>query len=305
MHVIRLPGAAMLQIVEQHQHGGAGKRDRRRLEMKRPGEHKSGQHRCEHDDRAAQQHPVGHHAGRVHPHDEDAALRARAQRAAPDEVHERRLHDQHDQSHRRDIDEKGIEAEARLRADQYVGRIADQGRGAADIRSEDLGKQERIRRQFQFLGDHQRHRHDQKNRAHVVEDRREDRGRELQHEQDAGRVRPHPLRRGDGEILKQPRAARDRDQDHHAGQEPDRIPIDALDRLALVERADDDDDHRADQRHDGMIERTDDDEDIGDGKHRQRHPHRVETEEKLRRERLIHAAHFAMKFPRLYCAGQR
>jgi len=50
-----------------------------------------------------------------------------------------------------------------------------------------------------------------------------------------------------------------------------------------------------------MIERTGDDEGIGDGKHRQRRPHRVETEQKVRRDGLIHALHFAMKFAGLYC----
>ena len=83
--------------------------------------------------------------------------------------------------------------------------------------------------------------------------------------------------------------------------EADRIPIDAPDRLALVEQADDDDHHRGDQRNDRMIERAGDDEGIGDGEHRQLHPHRIETENKMRRDRLVHAAHFAMKFAGLYC----
>jgi hypothetical protein len=71
--------------------------------------------------------------------------------------------------------------------------------------------------------------------------------------------------------------------------------------IALVEQADDDDHHRGDQRNDRMIERAGDDEGIGDGEHRQRHPHRIETENKMRRDRLVHAAHFAMKFAGLYC----
>jgi hypothetical protein len=49
----------------------------------------------------------------------------------------------------------------------------------------------------------------------------------------------------------------------------------------LVEQADDDDHHRGDQRNDRMIERAGDDEGVGDGKHRQRHPHRIETENKM------------------------
>jgi hypothetical protein len=69
----------------------------------------------------------------------------------------------------------------------------------------------------------------------------------------------------------------------------------------LVEQADDDDHHRGDERNDRMIERAGDDEGISDGKHRQRRPHRVEPEKEMRRHGLIHAAHFAMKFPGLYC----
>src|SRR5262249_19776387 len=67
-----------------------------------------------------------------------------------------------------DIDQEGIEIEARLGADQDVGRIADQGRGAADIRGEHFSEQERKGRQFQLLGVHQRHRHNEKNRADIV-----------------------------------------------------------------------------------------------------------------------------------------
>jgi hypothetical protein len=207
MHMIRLPAAALLQIVEQHEHGGAGDRDGRRLEMQRAREDERGQHRREHRDRAAQQHPIGHHAGRIHAHDQDAALRARLQRTPPDQVDKRRLHGHHQQRRRRDIGEEGVEVEARLRADQDIGRVADQGRGAADIGGEHLGEQKRKGRQLQLLGDYQRDRHHEKNGADIVEHRRENGRGKLQHEQNARRVRPHPLRRHDCEVLEQPRAA--------------------------------------------------------------------------------------------------
>jgi hypothetical protein len=207
MHMIRLPAAAMLQIVEQHEHCGAGKRDGRRLEMQRAREDERGQHRREHRDRAAQQHPIGHHAGRIHAHDKDAAFLAGVQRASPDQVNKRRLHRHHQQRGRRDIGEEGVEIEARLRADQDIGRVADQGRGAADVGGEHFRKQKRKGRQLQLLGDHQRDRHHEKNGADIVEHRRENGRRQLQHEQNAGRIRPHPLRRHDCEVLKQPRAA--------------------------------------------------------------------------------------------------
>ncbi len=137
--------------------------------------------------------------------------------------------------------------------------------------------------------------------ADIVQHGGKERRGDLQHEQDAGRVRLHPLRRPDGEILEKPGATRDRDQDHHAGKQADRVPIDAPDRLALIERANDDDDHRPDQRHHRAIERAGNNESVGDGEHRQRDPHRIEAEHDVGRECTVHAAHFAMKFRQLYC----
>jgi len=75
-----------------------------------------------------------------------------------------------------------------------------------------------------------------------------------------------------------------RDQDHHAGQKADRVPVDALDRLGLVKRSEDDNDRRADQRHDGAIGAAGNDERINDGEHRHRNPHRVEAEREMRRK---------------------
>ena len=45
---------------------------------------------------------------------------------------------------------KSLKREPDLRADQDVGRIADQRRGAADVGGEDLGEQERIGRHFEL-----------------------------------------------------------------------------------------------------------------------------------------------------------
>ena len=55
--------------------------------------------------------------------------------------------DDHDDDHdRRHVDEKVVERQARPAGDDDVGRIADQGRRAADVGGEHLGDQERHRR---------------------------------------------------------------------------------------------------------------------------------------------------------------
>jgi hypothetical protein len=68
----------------------------------------------------------------------------------------------------------------------------------------------------------------------------------------------------DRQILKHSGPARDRDQDHHAGEQADRIPVDALERLLLVYHADKDHRAAADERHDGTIDLLGDDDSVGD-----------------------------------------
>ena len=153
-------------------------------------------------------------------------------------MHHDRLHHHDQRGDRPEIDEEGVEIEPGQRADQNIGRVADQRRGAADVGGEHFGEQKRIGRDVEFLGDRERHRHDQEHRRDIVEERGEHRRGELQHQQDAGGARLDPLRRPDRQILEQPGPPRDRDQDHDAGEKADGIPVDALDRLVLIERAD-------------------------------------------------------------------
>ena len=97
------------------------------------------------------------------------------------------LDHQHDDDHRRQVIDEVVEVEPDQRADQDVGRIADQGGGAADVGGEDLGEQEGIGRNLELAGDGQRHRHDQQHGGDVVEQRRQQRGDHLQQQQDAPR----------------------------------------------------------------------------------------------------------------------
>ena len=62
-------------------------------------------------------------------------------------------------------------------------------------------EQEGVGRDPQLLGDDHGHRHDQQHRRHVVEEGRDDGGDDLQHEQDAGRMRPGLSRRPDRQEL--------------------------------------------------------------------------------------------------------
>ncbi len=182
--------------------------------------------------------------------------------------------------------DEGVEVEPDERADHDVGRIADQRRGAADIGGEHLGEQERIGRNVELPGDGERHRHDQKHRRHVVEQRGNDGGGELQQQQDPGGIGLRPLRRPYRQIFEHAGAARDRHQDHHAGEQPDGVPVDALERLVLVERADADHQRRADEGDDRAVELVPNDDGIGDAKDDGRDHHRIEAEEDVRRERL-------------------
>ena len=205
---------------------------------------KRGDHGGQYHKRLPEQGPVDDGLFRAHPHDERPARRRRSERSSPEQMNHERLHRHDHHDHRREVDDEGVEVEADKRADQDIGGIADQGRRAADIGGEHFGEQERIGRDVELLGDRERHRHHQQHRRHVVEQRRYDGGGDLQQQKDAGGVRLRFLRRPDREIFEHPGAARDRHQDHHAGEQPDRVPVDALEGLVLVERPDDDH-HRA------------------------------------------------------------
>ena len=77
--------------------------------------------------------------------------------------------------------------------------------------------------------------------------------------------------------------ARHRDQNHHAGQQAERVPIDAFDCLFLVEHADDDHDAGAGQRDDGAVDLFRHDDGVGDGQDAGGDPHRTEAEIDVRR----------------------
>ena len=182
----------MRPVVEQHQNGGAEHGDGGRLQMQRPRQHEGDHDDGEHGERLLEQHPVLDRIRRIHRHHPRLGVVRRLEILAPEEMDDQRLHHHDDDDHRRQVIDEIVEGEADLRADQDVGRIADQGGGAADIGGEDFREQIRVGRDLQRAADGERHRHDQQHRGDVVEEGREHGGGDLQDEQDAGRDAPSP-----------------------------------------------------------------------------------------------------------------
>ena len=86
------------------------------------------------------------------------------------------------------------------------------------------------------------------------------------------------LCRDNRDVFEHSGAARDRHQDHHAGEQADRVPVDALDGFRLVENSDQDHHRSADQRDDRAIDLLRHDDRVGDGQDDRRDPHRIEAE---------------------------
>jgi hypothetical protein len=122
-----------------------------------------------------------------------------------------------------------------VRPDHDVRRIADQGRRSADVRREDLDQNERHSRDPQQIGQKQRHRYDKQDRRQVVEKCRQH-GRGTGEQEDQTEWAPlRELRDPQRDVGEHTRALRQRDQDHHPDQQPERFPVDRLDSLVDVE----------------------------------------------------------------------
>jgi hypothetical protein len=142
-------------------------------------------------------------------------------------------------------------------------RVADQRRRAADIGGEHFGDQERKGRDLQLAGDGKRHRRHQQHRADIVEDCGDEERHQLNQQEKRGWMRAGKLRRAYGGILKHARALGDRGDDHQPGERADGVPVDALERLGLVERAGQHRNASGDQRDDGAVDPVPDDDRIG------------------------------------------
>src|ERR1051326_6918811 len=100
--------------------------------------------------------------------------------------------------------------------------------------------------------------------------------------------RPH------GHMLEHAAAPRDGDEHHHAGQERDRVEIDAADRLVLAQHTRDDHRARSKHRDNGAVDTLGDDEEIGEHEQDRRHPHRLASRERRCGGDLLHARSFLL-----------
>ena len=155
------------------------------------GQNDDGDHRR----RLLQQPHIGDGIGGVHAHDSGAVTGVGLHAATPEQMDHHDLHRQHDDNDGSQVNDEIVKRDSRERTDQDVGRIADQGRGAADVRGEDLCEEEGIGRDFEFATDGERYRRDQQNGRHIVQQSREDGGDYAEHDQNARRIGLHPLRR--------------------------------------------------------------------------------------------------------------
>ena len=107
-------------------------------------------------------------------HDSFALVIAHTELASVHEVEDRKYGSHDEQNARRVVDDEVEERKIRCRSDHDIGRIADERCGTTDIRSKDLGDEERDRIDIeQELANRVGNRTDQENRGHVIEQRRE------------------------------------------------------------------------------------------------------------------------------------
>ena len=193
------------------------------------------------------------------------------------------LGDQHQQHHRTEVDDEVVEAEAGGGADDDVRRVADQGRRAADVGGEDLDEEERVGRELELLGDHQGDRRDEQHGGDVVEQRRDHRGDHGEQGHDRRRMAPRQLGRQDRQVLEHAAAPRQRDQQHHADEQRQRVEILAGDGLALVDDAEADHQRAAEQRHDRAVDPLDHDRGVGRDQQQGGNQQRIEAKQGGRR----------------------
>ena len=125
------------------------------------------------------------------------------QRAAEPQPQDPQEDDHDHEDHRRQVDEEVDEVEPGRRADEDVRRVADEGRGAADVRGEDLADEIRERRDLEGPRDRQGDRRQQDDRRHVVEDRREQRRRQREHHEQPERLAARTVDGQSGDVLEE------------------------------------------------------------------------------------------------------
>src|SRR5690606_14446903 len=127
----------------------------------------------------------------------------------------------------RHVDEEVVEAQPGPAAADDVGRIADEGGGAADAGGEHLGDQIRLGRDAQPVAHHDGDRGDEHDGGDVVQERRGDRRDGHQHQHQPEGPATGAFGRPDGQVVEHAGLLDDPDDDHHAEQQEDDVPVDA------------------------------------------------------------------------------
>ena len=168
-------------------------------------QHEARRHEDDHDDALAKKRGVLDFLALIAFHEGAPMLLVDFELAAEQQIEQPDHHDEADDRRRRVDHDEVREREARGRADHDVGRVADEGRRAADVGGHDLGEEERRGVKVEQTTDRDRHGADEQDRRHVVEQGREHRGQaDEEHHHQPG-VALRKARALDSEVLEKPR----------------------------------------------------------------------------------------------------
>ncbi len=207
----------------------------------------AGDGQAEHRHQALQLRRILDRLGRVELHHPVAGLGGDLQAGAKVEVEAARDDHERDDRRRGEVHEEVEEAQIGRARDEDVRRVADQRRGAADVGGDDLDQHERDRVDVQRVGQQERDRHHQQDGGQVVQEGREHRGRDRQRSHDRPRTPLGELTGLDRDVGVDAGRLGQLDHEHHAHEQADRVEVDRLDRLLLLDRLRDQHEDRAAQ----------------------------------------------------------
>ena len=177
----------------------------------------------------------------------------------PQVQHARHDEERHDRD-RGEVDQELDEAQPGRAGDHDVRRVADQRRGAADVRRDDLDHHQWQRVDVERVREQERDRHHQQHRREVVQERAQQRRRPGEREHDEQRTAARELAGADRQVGVDAGRLGQPDDQHHPRQQPERVEVDRADRLLLADRLRHHDCHGAGQRDLGPVDLLADDD---------------------------------------------
>src|SRR5690606_17490811 len=184
-------------------------------------------HQAEHDQAADQQAAVLDGPPLLQLHDLRDVLGVVLEGPAEHQPAQREEDRHRDDDGRRHVQEEVVEAQPGPAADDDVERVADEGGGAADVGGEHLRDQVGLGRDPQPVAHHQADRRDEHDGGQAVEERGGDRRDGHQHQHQPVRPAAAALGRPDGQVVERAGLHADPDDDHHAEEQEDDVPVDA------------------------------------------------------------------------------